>query len=143
MPAERIDYKKLIDAAINSLGTYYGPNPGHAYGSSVLTEHGKIYAASNYSSATASLTLHAEQAALAHAAMHGDPNVIAIVTVSKRGADKKTVSHPCGMCKQLIWENSVNSGKKIAVVMANLKGGYVVKEISRLVPYPWPTKGGV
>lgn len=137
---KEIDYKRLVTEAIKALDNFYGgdTNTKYIYGSAVLTDSGNIYAASNYSSATASLTLHAEQAALSHAAAHKDARILAIAMVGKEDPKGEKICHPCGICKQLIWENSMKSGIPIEVVMANLKGKYIVKKIKELVPHPWP-----
>lgn len=137
---EHVDYEKLVKEAIKALDSFYGgdPNSKYIFSSAVLTDKGNIYTASNYISDTASLTLHAEQAALSHAASHKDTRIIAIAMVGKEDPEGEKLCHPCGICKQLIYENSVKSGIQIKVVMANLKGKYVVKDIKELVPYPWP-----
>lgn len=137
---QEIDYEKLVKEAINALESYYGPDPNTKYifASAILTDKGNIYTASNYSSDTASLTLHAEQAALSHAAAHKDTKIVAIAMVGKEDPNGEKICHPCGICKQLIWENSLRTGIPIKVVMANLKGKYIVKDIKDIVPYPWP-----
>jgi len=137
---QEIDFEKLVKEAIKALDSSYGgdPNSKYIFASAVLTDKGNIYSASNYVSDTASLTLHAEQAALAHAAAHKDTKIVAIAMVGKEDPNGEEFCHPCGICKQLIWENSMKSGISIKVVMANLKGKYIVKDIKELVPYPWP-----
>jgi cytidine deaminase len=137
----KIDYEKLVKEAISSLDLFFGPDKSspYIYGSAILTDKGNIYTASNYTSDTATLTLHAEQAALAHAAAHNETRIIAVVSVGKEDPKGEAFCHPCGICKQLIWESSKRSGLPIKVVMANLKGKYIVKDIKELVPYPWPT----
>lgn len=139
---QEINYEKLVKEAINALDNFYGgyPTSKYIYASAVLTDKGNIYAASNYISDTTSLTLHAEQAALAHAAAHKDTRVVAIAMVGKEDPKGEEFCHPCGICKQLIWENSIKSGIPIKVVMANLKGKFVTKDIKELVPYPWPVQ---
>ena len=64
--AKSKDYRELAQAAIGALGSSYAVEPGtrYVYASAVLTARGNVYTASNYGSSTASLTLHAEQAAL-------------------------------------------------------------------------------
>ncbi|MFQ6009792.1 MAG: cytidine deaminase [Candidatus Aenigmatarchaeota archaeon] len=135
-----IDYEKLVKEAIKALDSFYGGDPKskYIYASAVLTDKGNIYTASNYVSDTTTLTLHAEQVALAHAAAHKDARIVAIVSVGKEDPEGEKLCHPCGLCKQLIWENSLKSGIQIKVIMANLKGKYVAKDIKELVPYPWP-----
>ncbi len=137
---KEINYKALVNSAIKALGDAYGVEKGgRIYASAVLSTTGKIYTAGAYWSYTASLTLHGEQAALAHAAAHGDGDILAIVSVCDDKPRDGVFAHPCGICKQLIWENSLRSGISVKVVMANSSGKYIVKEIKDLVPYPWPT----
>lgn len=132
-------YKNLIQEAIKSLETSHKRHPENLkFGAAVLTKKGNIYSASAYWSDTASLTLHAEQAALAHAASHGERDIIAIACVSTEDEKGEKICYPCGMCKQLIYENSRDSEIDVEVVMANMKGKYIIKKISEIVSYPWP-----
>lgn len=131
-------YQTLVTEAMQALEHAYIPDPaGWRFGSAVLTKKGNIYSSGQYFSDTFSLTLHAEQAALAHAAAHGEHELVAIASVSS-GGDASAYCHPCGMCKQLIYENFLKTKRDIDVVMANRNGGYIVKKISKLVPFPWP-----
>lgn len=146
----RIDYNRLVKEAIKALDTCYPPDAKLKYAAAVLTDKGNVYSGSNYGSDTASLLLHGEQTALAHAANHKDPNIVAIAIVGKGDAvlpvsnikvnEGKSFAHPCGLCKQLIWENSLRSGHKVEVIMARLDGKYVVKDIEDLFIHPWPEK---
>lgn len=135
-------YQTLVIEAIHALDHSYIPDPkGWRFGSAVLTAKGNIYSSGQYFSDTYSLTLHAEQAALAHAAAHGEHEFVAIASVSS-GGDASAYCHPCGMCKQLMHEHFLKTKRDIAVVMANWNGGYIVKKISKLVPFPWPSESG-
>jgi cytidine deaminase len=134
-----VEYENLVKKAIESLKKAHKHQPENLkYGSAVLTKKGNIYSACNYWSYTASLTLHAEQAALAHAAAHGETEIIAIACVGTEDDKKEKYCHPCGMCKQLIYENSKDSGIDIEVIMGNLRGEYINKKISEIISYPWP-----
>ena len=82
--------------------------------------------------------VHAEQSALAHAAAHNDRQVVAIACVSTEDESGESCCHPCGICKQLLYESSRNSGIDIVVLMANRKGKFVTRKISELSPFPWP-----
>lgn len=131
-------FQKLVAEAIKALERAYIPDPkGWRFGSAVLTSKGNIYSSGQYFSDTFSLTLHAEQAAMAHAAAHGEHEFIAIASVSS-GEDGKIYCHPCGLCKQIIYENFLRTKRDVDIVMANKNGEYVVKKISELVPFPWP-----
>ncbi len=134
-------YSELVGSAIEALKYAYGiPEGRTVYSSAVLSRTGKVYSASAYGSDTASLTLHGEQAALAHAAAHMDGDIVAIATVSDAEPEDGVFCTPCGMCKQLIWENSLRSGIHIDVIMANKSGKYAVRKIDDLVPFPWPPR---
>src|SRR3990167_6102896 len=118
-----INYQLLIQEAIRALDTSHPQHPENLrFGAAVLTKTGHIYSASAYWSDTATLTLHAEQAALVHAAAHGERDIIAIVCVSTEDESGKKICHPCGLCKQLIYESTRHSGIDIEVIMANLQG---------------------
>ena len=86
-----VDYKKLVQAAIESLKTVHKNQPEKR-------KKLKIFFAANYWSYTASLVLHAEQAALAHAAAHGENDIVAIASVSTEG-DEGDFCGPCGICR--------------------------------------------
>ena len=76
---------ELIAEAKKALDNRYPKNTPFAYGAAVLTAEGNIYSASQYGSKTASLTLHAEQSALAHAAAHGEDSTSCFSFASKAG----------------------------------------------------------
>lgn len=131
------NYKTLVAAAVQALDSAYIPNPeGWRFGSAVLTTKSTIYSSGQYYSDTYALTLHAEQAAISHSSAHGEHDVVAVASV---GTDKPNAyCHPCGICKQLLYEKSLRFKHDIDVVMANTKGKYIVKKISELTPFPWP-----
>ena len=131
----------LIGEAIRAINGSHPDNPGNRrFGSALQTSSGNVFSSSAFWSDTLSLTLHAEHAALAHAAAHNDRQAVAIACVSTEDEHGEAYCHPCGICKQLIYENSLSSGIDILVVMANLKGKFTVRYISELVPFPWPPK---
>ena len=133
-------YTELIQRAIQALDTSHPNQPKNLrFGAAVLTRSGTIYSASVFWSATSSLTIHAEHAALAHAAAHGERGIVAIACVSTEDEQGEKICHPCGLCKQVIYESSMDSGIDVEVIMAGLSGHCVVKKISEIVSYPWPT----
>ena len=143
-----MDIEKFADSLIHEamLATERS-NPANPpnlrFGAAVLTASAAVYSASAFWSDTLSLTLHAEHAALAHAAAHNDRQVVAIASVSTEDESGDTYCHPCGICKQLIYENSLSSGIDILVLMANLKGKFTARHISELRPFPWPARQAI
>lgn len=103
------------------------PKKNEGFSVAVLTKKGNIYPGVSYGSDTYTLTMHSEAVALAHAAVHGATEIIAITGPN------------CHICKQLIWENSLRSGIDI-VVLIEEKGKVKQIPISKLMPYPWPEK---
>lgn len=117
--------KKMFEIAHQVFKHTY-PN-GKGFAVSVLTKKGNIYPGVSYKSDTYTLTMHSEAVALAHAATHGEKEIVAITGPN------------CHICKQLIYENSLRSGIDILVI---LKEANKFKQIpiSQLMPYPWPEK---
>lgn len=117
--------KKMFKAAKEALKNAY-PN-GSGFAVAVLTSKGNIYTGVSYKSDTYTLTMHSEAVALAHAATHGEKEIIAITGPN------------CHICKQLIYENSLRSGIDTFVL---IKEREEIKQIpiSSLMPYPWPEK---
>lgn len=102
------------------------PKPGKVV-SSVLTPSGGIFEGVNYHTDTYTATMHAEMAALAHAAIHGEKEIVAITGPN------------CHLCKQILWENSVRSKIDIMVIFED---GKKFKKIplSSMMLYAWPDK---
>lgn len=139
MDSDLVTAPRLIREAIAALSNAHPANPANLrFGAAVLSTSGKVFSASAFWSDTLSLVIHAEHAALVHAAANGEHTISAVACVSTEDANQKKHCHPCGICKQLLYENSRRSGRDIAVYMANLDGEYVSKKISELVPFPWP-----
>jgi cytidine deaminase len=133
------DYRELIRAAIHALDNSHPSNPPNLrFGAAVLAETGTVYASSAFWSDTLSLALHAEHAAIAHAGAHGERRLLAIACVSTEDIEGNRICHPCGLCKQLIYESFRSSHIDTDVVMASLRGTYIAEKISKISPYPWP-----
>jgi cytidine deaminase len=138
-PMSELIPRQLIEAAIRALEFSHPRNPPNLrFGAAVLTSSGAVYAASAFWSDTLTLAIHAEHAALVHAAIHGDRNVEAIACVSTEDPEGNEHCHPCGLCRQVIYENGRESRRDITVYMANLRGAHIAKTISELMAYPWP-----
>ena len=102
--------------------------PSHdGYAVAILTKKGNIYPGVSYVSDTYTLTMHCEAVALAHAAVHGETDIVAITGPN------------CHICKQLIYESSLRSGIDTVVVFEE-NGEIKQIPISQMMPYPWPEK---
>jgi cytidine deaminase len=132
--------EKLINEAKSALKHCYPKGSKSAYSAAVLTDSGNIYSAANYGSDTASLTLHGEQSALAHAAAHGEGVICAIVITSNEVLKKGEFTSPCHMCKQLLWESRLHSKIPLLIILSNDFNETTEVYIDELMSMPWPKK---
>jgi len=129
----------LLAEAIAALATSHENQPkNQCFGAAVRTPAGRVYSAGVFWSATSTLTVHAEHAALIHAAAHGEREIAAIACVSTEDPAGEKLCHPCGICKQLLYESFQRTGIDLEVVMGSRNGQFLVRRISELVSYPWP-----
>ncbi len=128
----------LVLAAKDVLQNEYALKNNGNYGAAVLTTVGNIYAAVSYFSDTYTLTAHGEQAALIHAAAHGESEIVAIAVSSRE--DKRTgeFTNPCHLCKQLLYESSRRSKIDPVIILTNSLGETKEVLLSEMVSYPWP-----
>jgi len=134
--------KKLIQAALVGIkNAFTGTNKPDDFriGAAVLTKKGNIYSSGHYYSDTYSLTLHVEQAVLAHAAAHGEYGIVAIAITGNGAIGPDDSIYPCHMCKQLLWESYLRSKENTKIIMLDEKGN-VLERINLLdtINYPWP-----
>lgn len=116
--------RSLLEKANKALDKTY-PEPNSGYAVALLTSSGSIYEGVSYKSDTYTLTMHSEATALANAAIHGEKEIVAITGPN------------CHICKQLIYESSLNSGIDVTIVIDE-DGEIKQIPISELMPYPWP-----
>lgn len=131
---------ELIRAALEGMrNAFTGTNKPEdmRFGAAVLTKKGNIFSSGQYYSDTYSLTLHAEQSALAHAAAHGEYAIVAIAITGNEPGDS---IYPCHMCKQLLWESYLRSKENTELMMVDERGK-VLKRLKLLdiINYPWPS----
>ena len=119
--------RALIVAGDRAMENTY-PEKGRGYAVALMTKAGNIYEGISYRSDTETLTMHSEATALAHAAIHGEKDVVAITGPN------------CHICKQLIYESTLRSGIDIVVVIEE-KDQIRQVPISEMMPFPWPEEG--
>lgn len=131
----------LVAEAKKALENRYPKSDAsYVYSAAVLTKTGNVYSASNYSSETGSLTLHAEQSALAHAAAHGEGEIVAIAITGTEETKPGEFIPPCHMCKQLLWESHLNSKLPMLIILANNHDEIKEVDLDEMIPFPWPAK---
>lgn len=113
------------------------------FGAALMTKKGNIYSAGQYFSDTLSLTLHAEQAAIAHAAAHGEYDIAIITCVGNEIAYRFSGGriYPCHLCKQLLWESYLRSGLNTEILIVDDKDEIVENlQICEIMNFSWPIK---
>lgn len=118
--------EKLLKAAREAMANTF-PKANDGYAVALMTKVGNIYTGISYGSDTGTLTMHSEATALAHAAIHGEKEIVAITGPS------------CHICKQLIYESSLRSGIDTMEIIEE-DGKIKQIPISEMMPYPWPEK---
>lgn len=126
----------LKKSATEALSHPYPLSAEQVYAAAVMSKEGHIFSAAQYFSDTYTLTLHAEQCALVHAATHGEGDIQAIVITSNIPGDE--LQYCCHMCKQLLWENHLRSKIDFPIIFFNAAGKEETILISQLITHPWP-----
>lgn len=130
--------KKLIEEVRKALKNPYPKDTKNVYAAAVLTDKGNIYSSAQYFSDTLSLTLHCEQSALAHAASHGEGNIVAIITTTNMKLKKSEFAWSCNMCKQLLYESQRRSKIPMTVMSVNNHDEIKELKLDDMISYPWP-----
>ncbi|TYR81787.1 cytidine deaminase [Priestia megaterium] len=119
--------KQLINEAIIASKNAYVAYSNFHVGAAILTKGDKIYRGCNIENASYGLTNCAERTAIFKAVSEGEKEFQAIAIVG----DTEGPISPCGACRQVLAEFCTDDTK---IILANLKGDYVVKDINELLP---------
>jgi cytidine deaminase len=119
----------LITAAKQARENAHAPYSNFRVGAALRSTSGRIFSGCNVENATYGLTICAERVAIFKAISEGERGFSAIAVVT----DTKTLTPPCGACRQLIWEFCGD----IPVTMANLSGKSELIQMKELFPKPF------
>lgn len=98
-------------------------------GAAVEDETGRIFTGCNVESASYSLTMCAERVAVFKAISEGAAKLRRIAVV----ADTKTLTPPCGACRQILWEFCPDA----ELILANLSGKQETLSLREIFPSPF------
>ena len=124
-----MDSERSFEAALRARENAYAPYSGFRVGAALETATGKVFAGCNVENATYGLTVCAERVALWKAMSEGEREFLRMVIV----AESERVVHPCGACRQLLWEFCGD----IEVTVANTQGRSETRRLRDLLPYPF------
>jgi cytidine deaminase len=120
------DEQEVIDAALAARERSVAPFSNFLVGAAVKTDTGSIFTGCNIESASYGLTVCAERVAIWKALSEGEHNFTNLAVA----ADTRTLTPPCGTCRQIIWEFA----KHADIVMVNLDGAREAVHIENLLP---------
>ena len=118
--------QQLIETAKAARLRSIAPFSNFLVGAAVKTEGGKVYTGCNVESASYGLTVCAERVAIWKALSEGERQFTELAII----ADTKSLTPPCGTCRQIIWEFCKNA----TIVLANLRGESEIVSIRELLP---------
>ncbi|MBE7709284.1 MAG: cytidine deaminase [Cyanobacteria bacterium SIG32] len=122
-----MDYRILMDKAIEASKNAYCPYSHFPVGACVLTDNGKVYQGCNFENSSFGLTICAERNAIGSAVVDGEKKVKAVAIYSPNMED----CYPCGACRQVLHEFKSDSGMDIIT----LRGDELsVSPIEELLP---------
>lgn len=130
-----MDYRNLIEAALEARGHAYCPYSGFAVGAALLGVSGQVYAGCNVENAAYSVSNCAERTALFKAVSMGETAFSAIAVIAGETAhvdEMPGVVAPCGVCLQALSE--FDDGE-MEVILARSPSDYEVLTLSRLLPH--------
>src|SRR5215510_11080338 len=119
----------LIGRATAARERSISPYSQFKVGAAIRTKSGKIYDGCNVENVSFGLTVCAERLALLKALSEGEREFTEIAVVT----DAKTLTPPCGPCRQLLWEYC----KDIPVALHSLQGIDRTFKLSELFPHPF------
>ena len=123
-----MNYKNLIEKAIEARELAYCPYSNFKVGAAVLFEDGEIYTGCNIENASYGGTNCAERTAIFNAVSKGNRKLKAIALIG----DTKAFTYPCGICRQVISEFVESKDTKIIIIKN--KDEYILKTFEEIMP---------
>lgn len=118
--------KALVEKAREGMKNSYSPYSNFKVGAAIVTSTGEVFTGCNIENASFGGTNCAERTALFKAISEGYKRFSKIAIIS----DSKDYTAPCGICRQVLSEFSLN----MEVILANTNGDYIKKTLKELLP---------
>ena len=99
-----MDYKELVEMALEAREMSYSPYSNFKVGAALLTKNGKVYKGCNIENAAYSPGNCAERTAIFKAVSEGEKDFAAIAIGGPADNNELTICPPCGVCRQVINE---------------------------------------
>lgn len=122
-----VELQQLIRVAQEARTHAVAPYSHFQVGAALETTGNQIYSGCNIENASYGLTMCAERVAVFKAVSEGERKFKRLVIVTDA---QKSVTPPCGACRQIIWEFCGD----IRIVLANKTGETIVLQMRELYP---------
>lgn len=135
------DAARLVALARSAAANAHAPYSGFGVGAAVLLDNGEVVLGCNFENASYGLTLCAETVALATVNSAGKLRRVQAIAVVGGALKDGVISgldpvHPCGRCRQVIFEAAQLSGEDVAIHCAAAEGDAIeTHRISALLPH--------
>ena len=133
-----MDYKELIQKAIEAMDNSYSPYSHYRSGAALLAEDGTVYTGCNVENASFGLTCSAESAAFFKAVSEGKRDFVRMAVVGGQEGIITDFCRPSGECRQIMSEfcNPI----LFEVVLAKSPSDYQVYALEELMPLAFGPK---
>ena len=129
-----MEYKELVDMALEARKMAYVPYSHFKVGAALLTKNGKVYKGCNIENAAYSPVNCAERTAIFKAISEGDKEFIAIAITGGAEEDGNlSICPPCGVCRQVMNE-FVDADKFDVILGTNNPDDMKVFKLKELLP---------
>ena len=119
--------EELVNIAKKARENAYAPYSKFKVGAALLTKSGKVFTGCNVENSSFGASMCAERVAVFKAVSEGEREFDAIAVVT----DTEDPAMPCGMCRQVLSEFSMD----IKIYAANLNGKVKTTTLRELLPY--------
>lgn len=131
-----IEDQELIEAAKKAAAKAYAPYSGFRVGAALRLQSGTIVTGSNVENAAFPSGICAEKNTISWSVSNypdEKPVALAITALNNDGVTAEEVS-PCGNCRQVIAEEEMRSGSRIAIILSGKDKIIKVESGSQLLP---------
>jgi cytidine deaminase len=119
----------LVEAASRARERAHAPFSKFKVGAAIADETGRVFTGCNVENATYGLTMCAERVAVFKAVSEGAAKLVQVAVV----ADTRTLTPPCGACRQILWEFCGDA----ELILSNLTGQRMALWLSDIFPKPF------
>ena len=127
---EAMDYRKLIERALEAREFSYSPYSHFRVGAALLGRSGKVYTGCNIENRAYGPTNCAERTAFFKAVSEGERDFAAIAITG--GEEELVWCYPCGVCRQVMAEFC--DGDEFQIICGKSPEEYKVYTLSELLP---------